>query len=122
MTDARNVLGEPLEICGCDPQTGFYRDGYCHTGPEDQGSHTVCAQVTLAFLEYSRSRGNDLMTPRPAYGFPGLKPGEHWCLCVSRWEEARVAGVAPPVYLERTHEKALTVASLDDLIRYRAEN
>lgn len=95
--------------------TGFYRDGACHTGPEDQGTHVVCARVTQDFLEYSRSRGNDLMTPRPMFQFPGLKPGDKWCLCVSRWYEAYQAGVAPAVVLSATHEKALEVVSLNTL-------
>ena len=97
------------------PATGFYRDGYCHTGPQDIGSHTVCAIVTDAFLAFSRARGNDLVTPVPAYGFPGLKPGDRWCLCVSRWKEALAAGVAPPVVLAATHRAALAVVTLDEL-------
>ncbi|MEL7238286.1 MAG: DUF2237 domain-containing protein, partial [Planctomycetota bacterium] len=114
-TTARNVLGTELQPCGTDPMTGFYRDGCCETGPRDLGSHTVCAVVTDEFLAFTASRGNDLSTPRPEYNFPGLKPGDRWCLCVSRWEEARRAGVAPRVVLEATHEKAVTVATLDDL-------
>jgi len=111
----RNVLGTPLLTCGTDPLTGFYRDGCCHTGPEDRGRHVVCARVTREFLEYSAALGNDLITPRPEWGFPGLKPGDAWCLCASRWEEARRAGKAPPVVLEATHEKALELVSLADL-------
>jgi uncharacterized protein len=111
----RNVLGTPLVTCGTDPLTGFYRDGCCHTGPEDRGRHVVCARVTRDFLEYSAAQGNDLMTPRPEWGFPGLKPGDAWCLCASRWEEARQAGKAPPVVLEATHESALEILSLDAL-------
>jgi hypothetical protein len=97
------------------PPTGFTRDGFCHTGPFDRASHTVCAQVTTRFLMFSRSLGNDLMTPRPEFGFPGLKAGDRWCLCVSRWEEAYLAGVAPPVVLAATHERALEVVELDEL-------
>ena len=110
---ARNVLGGALAECSRDPMTGFYRDGCCNTGPDDTGSHVVCARVTTAFLEYSRSQGNDLMTPFS--GFPGLKDGDGWCLCAHRWEEARLAGVAPPVRLEATHEKALEIVSRADL-------
>ena len=116
----RNVLGTPLVTCGTDPLTGFYRDGCCHTGPEDRGRHVVCARVTQEFLEYSAAQGNDLVTPRPEWGFPGLKPGDSWCLCAGRWEEARRAGKAPPVVLEATHEKALDLVSLDDLKAYKA--
>jgi len=111
----RNVLGEPLSECGRDPVTGFYRDGCCNTGPGDGGLHVVCAQVSQEFLTYSRSRGNDLMSPVPAFGFPGLKPGDRWCLCAARWQEALAAGVAPPVVLAATHEAALRVVSLEDL-------
>ena len=95
--------------------TGFYRDGFCQTGPQDTGSHTVCAQVTAEFLSFSKKIGNDLSTPRPEYGFPGLKPGDKWCVCVSRWEEAFMAGVAPPIVLESTHERALDVVELAEL-------
>ena len=95
--------------------TGFYRDGFCQTGPQDTGSHTVCAQVTAEFLSFSKKIGNDLSTPRPEYGFPGLKPGDKWCVCVSRWEEAFMAGVAPPIVLESTHERALDVVELSEL-------
>ena len=111
--DARNVLGGPLAECSRDPMTGYYRDGCCNTGADDTGSHVVCARVTTAFLEYSASRGNDLMTPRS--GFPGLKDGDGWCLCAHRWAEALAAGVAPPVRLEATHERALDMVSLADL-------
>jgi len=114
-TQALNVLGEPLHTCGTDPVTGFFRDGCCQTGPMDTGSHTVCAIVTAAFLEYSKQQGNDLMTPRPEFRFPGLKPGDRWCLCASRWQEARQAGVAPPVNLAACHAAALRLVSLDDL-------
>ena len=109
------MLGEALAPCCSDPMTGFYRDGSCRTGPEDAGSHTVCARVTAEFLEFSRARGNDLVTPRPEWGFPGLKPGDGWCLCASRWKEALDAGCAPPVVLAATHEKALEVVNLEEL-------
>jgi len=114
-SSARNVFGAPLACCCTSPLTGFNRDGYCHTGPHDLGSHTVCAEMTAAFLDFSRRRGNDLVTPRPEFGFPGLKPGDRWCLCVSRWKEALEAGVAPPVLLAATHEKALEVVTLEQL-------
>ena len=114
-TTAKNVLGGPLAPCSHDPLTGFYRDGCCNTSAEDYGSHTVCAQMTEAFLAFSQSRGNDLSTPNPGYGFPGLKPGDRWCLCAARWREAAEAGVAPPVILESTHERALEVIALADL-------
>lgn len=106
-SSARNVLGGPLECCCASPPTGFFRDGYCHTGPQDVGSHTVCAQVTEEFLRFSVERGNDLVTPHPQWRFPGLKPGDRWCLCASRWREALLAGVAPPVILTACHEGAL---------------
>ena len=110
-----NVLGTPLQSCCTDPVTGFYRDGRCVTGPQDSGKHVICAQVTEAFLLFSQKRGNDLITPLPAYHFPGLKPGDRWCLCASRWQEAYQAGVAPPVVLEATHEAALQYVSLESL-------
>ena len=118
---AKNVLGAELDVCGCSPMTGFTRTGYCETGPQDVGSHTVCAVVDEAFLSFSKSRGNDLSTPRPEYGFPGLKPGDRWCLCASRWEEAREAGCAPPVILAACHERALQVTSLDALLAHMLE-
>lgn len=120
---AKNVLGEPLQLCCNNPKTGFYRDGYCHTGPDDAGVHVVCAHMTDEFLEFTKSKGNDLSSPIPAFGFPGLKAGDRWCLCVSRWKEAREAGVAPPVLLSATHEKALQIVSLDQLIshEYKAQ-
>lgn len=117
-SSARNVLGGPLAPCCEDPVTGFYRDGYCHTGPQDVGSHTVCARLTEAFLEFSLLRGNDLTTPRPEFDFPGLRPGDRWCLCIARWREALDAGVAPPVVLAATHEKALAVVTLEQLSRH----
>jgi uncharacterized protein len=112
---AKNVLGTDLEPCGTDPMTGFYRSGCCDTGADDAGVHTVCAVVTEEFLAFSASVGNDLSTPMPAYGFPGLQPGDRWCLCASRWQEAFEAGVAPPVVLEATHARTLEWASLADL-------
>ena len=115
MKNEKNVLGGPLQGCSVDPMTGFYRNGRCQTGPDDHGVHVVCARVTAEFLAYSRGRGNDLITPRPQFGFPGLKPGDRWCLCAARWQEALDAGVAPPVVLEATHEAALNVISLLDL-------
>jgi uncharacterized protein len=118
---ARNVLGEPLEICSIQPMTGFFRDGCCNTGREDFGSHTVCAVMTAAFLEFSKSRGNDLSTPMPRLGFPGIKPGERWCLCAPRWQEALEAGQAPRVVLRATHEDALEYCSLADLKRYAVD-
>lgn len=114
----RNVLGEPLATCCTQPMTGFFRTGSCETGPMDVGSHTVCAQVTEEFLAFSKLRGNDLSTPRPEYGFPGLKPGDRWCVCAARWLEAFEAGVAPPVALMATHIAALEVISLADLKKH----
>jgi uncharacterized protein len=115
MTDARNVLGEPLHICCTAPMTGYYRDGKCNTGGGDMGAHVVCAQVTEEFLAFTQSRGNDLSTPMPAFNFPGLKPGDRWCLCASRWKEALDAGAAPPVVLSATHASALEYVSLSEL-------
>ena len=111
----RNVLGGALELCSTAPRTGFYRDGFCCTGPQDFGRHVVCASVTADFLEYTREQGNDLSSPSPQYGFPGLRPGDRWCLCASRWAEALRAGKAPKVHLSACHEKALEVVSLEDL-------
>ena len=113
--DARNVFGEPLTVCGTEPVTGFYRTGCCATGPEDIGLHVVCAEMTDAFLSFTKAQGNDLSTPRRMAGFPGLKPGDRWCLCVSRWKEAHDNGVAPPVVLSATHEETLAVVRLDVL-------
>ena len=115
---AQNILGGELQACSDDPLTGFYRDGCCRTGADDVGIHVVCARVTDAFLDFSASRGNDLITPRPEFLFPGLKPGDQWCLCAARWQEALDAGVAPPVVLESTHISALEFLNMDDLIRY----
>jgi uncharacterized protein (DUF2237 family) len=109
---ARNVLGGALLPCSVAPLTGFFRDGCCNTGPADHGLHVVCAEVTADFLAFSRAAGNDLSTPRPEFGFAGLEPGDRWCLCAARWEEARLAGKAPPVLLEATHEAALAVTTL----------
>jgi uncharacterized protein (DUF2237 family) len=109
---ARNVLGGALLPCSVAPLTGFFRDGCCNTGPADHGLHVVCAEVTADFLAFSRAAGNDLSTPRPEFGFAGLQPGDRWCLCAARWEEARLAGKAPPVLLEATHEAALAVTTL----------
>jgi uncharacterized protein (DUF2237 family) len=112
---AKNVLGGNLQMCCTSPMTGFYRDGCCNTGPEDQGSHTVCIQVTAKFLEFSKAVGNDLSTPMLQYGFPGLREGDRWCLCAPRWQEAFDAGFAPNVYLAATHEAALAYCDLYDL-------
>lgn len=117
----RNVLGEPLEVCSMKPMTGFYRDGCCNTGREDFGGHTVCAVMTSAFLEFSKSRGNDLSTPIPEFSFPGLKPGDRWCLCAARWQEAFEASQAPRVVLRATHEAALSYCSLADLKRFAVD-
>ena len=118
MDESLNVFEEPLETCGEDPMTGFFRDGCCNTSAQDAGSHTVCVELTQAFLEFSRSRGNDLMTPRPEYGFPGLKAGQRWCLCASRWFEAHREGHAPRVYLRRTHRRALAIVPMEVLREY----
>lgn len=115
MAEPRNVLGGPLHPCGTDPMTGFFRDGSCRTCEEDRGVHTVCARVTEEFLDFSRVNGNDLSTPRPEFGFPGLKPGDRWCLCAGRWKQALDAGMAPPVILESTHEATLEVVELAEL-------
>ena len=115
---ARNVLGGALECCCLDPRTGFYRDGHCNTGPHDVGLHVVCAEMTETFLNHSRSVGNDLFSPRPEYGFPGLRPGDRWCLCGPRWVQALEAGVAPQLYLNATHEKMLELIELKVLTQY----
>jgi len=115
---ARNALGGELQQCGSSPRTGYLRDGFCNTGPDDLGSHVVCAQVTDRFLEFSRERGNDLISPVPAYDFPGLRDGDRWCLCARRWLEAHAAGVAPPVFLQATHVRVLDVVRLDVLLPY----
>lgn len=110
-----SVLGGPLEPCSTAPLTGFWRDGCCNTGPADRGLHTVCAIMSQGFLDFSRARGNDLSTPRPEFGFAGLKPGDRWCLCALRWKEAVEAGLAPQVVLAATHAKTLEVVELEDL-------
>jgi uncharacterized protein len=117
----RNVLGDELEPCGTDPLTGFFRDGCCHTGPEDFGSHTVCAVVTAEFLEHQRSIGNDLSTPVPQYHFPGLVPGDRWCVTAVNWLRAHVDGAAAPVVLASSHERALDTIPLDILRRYAVD-
>ena len=110
--DARNVLGGELASCSTDPVTGFYRNGCCETGPHDVGMHTVCAVMTAEFLAFSRAAGNDLSTPRPEFAFPGLKPGDRWCLCAPRWKEALDAGMAPQLVLEACHEETLAIVPL----------
>ena len=112
---ARNVLGNDLEPCCYEPLTGYYRDGFCHTGGGDSGVHTVCAVMTDAFLKFSREQGNDLSTPRPEYEVPGLTAGDRWCLCASRWKDAYDAGVAPKVVLASTHASTLEFASIEEL-------
>ncbi len=119
--NSKNVLRQPLEQCGTDPITGFFRDGYCNTGISDSGSHVVAAIMTEEFLDFTKSRGNDLQTPRPEYNFPGLKPGDKWCLCALRWREAHEAGVAPPVIIGATHEKALNYIPLEILKQYQVQ-
>jgi uncharacterized protein (DUF2237 family) len=118
---ALNVLDQPLQLCSESPLTGFFRNGYCQTESDDRGQHTVCAVVDNAFLQYTLDQGNDLLTPRPALGFPGLKPGDHWCLCAARWKEAHQEGRAPKVVLAATHKKALDVIDLDTLLMYAVD-
>lgn len=115
---ARNVLGAELIPCSQNPVTGFFRNGCCETGPEDLGLHTVCAVMTAEFLAFSKAAGNDLSTPMPQYGFPGLKPGDRWCLCAPRWKEALDAGMAPQVVLDSTHEETLAIVPLGVLKDY----
>ena len=115
MTEGSNILGGPLEACGLDPVTGFWRDGNCRTGGQDLGVHAVCAVMTEEFLAFSLQTGNDLSTPRPEWGFPGLHEGDRWCVCASRWLEAHQAGVAPPVVLGATHERALEAVPIEAL-------
>jgi len=117
----RNVLGGPLGVCSEKPVTGFFRNGCCDTSAEDIGRHTVCIVATEAFLAFSKSRGNDLSTPMPEYGFPGVQPGQHWCLCAARWREALQAGQAPQVVLAATNEATLDIVSLEDLKRYAVD-
>lgn len=121
MAEPTNVLGGRLECCCRDPLTGFYRDGYCRTGADDRGLHTVCAVMTDDFLEFSFARGNDLSTPVPEFGFPGLVAGDRWCLCVTRWMEAFDVGCAPPVVLAATHISALEFVALEDLQEHAAQ-
>ena len=119
--ESLNVFGEPLELCGADPVTGFLRDGKCNTCKEDTGSHTVCVEVTRVFLEFSRFRGNDLSTPMPEYNFPGLQPGDGWCLCAGRWLEAAENNMAPRVHLKRTHIRALEIVPMELLKKYAVD-
>ncbi|QBG36133.1 DUF2237 family protein [Litorilituus sediminis] len=121
MDESLNVFGEELEICCVNPVTGIYRDGKCNTNKEDVGSHTVCVNVTKEFLEYSRFRGNDLSTPIPEYNFKGLKPGDSWCLCATRWLEAQQSNMAPRVHLKRTHIKALDIIPMALLKQYAVD-
>jgi len=116
-----NVLGEPLDMCGDMPMTGYYRDSYCNTCAEDLGSHTVCAQITQLFLDFSKAKGNDLSTPMPQYGFEGLKEGDAWCLCAGRWLEAYESGAAPLVYVQRTHQRALDIIPLETLNKFAVD-
>jgi uncharacterized protein len=116
-----NVFGEPLQPCSTDPMTGFFRDGFCSAGPEDIGRHTVCSVMTAEFLAFSKSRGNDLSTPMPQYNFPGLHPGDRWCLVALRWAEAFAAGQAPRVVLQATNQTALRVVRLEDLKKHAAD-
>ncbi|WP_428819465.1 DUF2237 family protein [Microbulbifer sp. MCCC 1A16149] len=121
MHDSKNVFGEPLIACSTRPLTGFFRDGCCNTNDQDFGSHTVCVEVSDAFLKFSRERGNDLSTPVEEFGFPGLNPGDRWCLCAARWLEAHEADMAPRVYLQRTHVRALETVSLEILRQYAVD-
>jgi len=115
----KNVLRTELQACCYEPKTGFYRDGFCRTGPEDVGTHVVCAIMTAEFLEYTKAQGNDLSTPMPMYQFPGLQPGDKWCLCASRWKQAYLAGKAPEVVLEATHKKALQIVGFEMLLEHK---
>jgi uncharacterized protein (DUF2237 family) len=115
MTSAKNVIGSDLVACCTSPLTGYYRDGSCNTGAGDLGAHIVCARLTQEFLDFSKNQGNDLISPRPEFGFPGLKSGDCWCLCALRWQEALLAGVAPPVRLKATHALALEYVTLEEL-------
>jgi uncharacterized protein (DUF2237 family) len=118
MKPAKNVIGGKLDTCSLKPLTGFFRDGCCNTDDNDRGSHTVCAQVTAEFLDFSVAMGNDLVTPMPQYNFPGLKPGDRWCVCAGRWKEAFDAGAAPGVFLRATHERVLDIVPFEDLVRF----
>ncbi len=117
-TQSLNVLGEPLQVCSCQPMTGWYRDGFCNTDESDIGQHTVCCVMTTSFLTYSKAQGNDLSTPMPEYGFPGLKQGVKWCLCASRWKQAYDDGIAPPVHLSATHIRTLEVIGIEPLLEH----
>lgn len=121
IADSLNVYGEPLQPCSTEPMTGFFRDGCCNTNDQDMGSHTVCIEISNDFLHYSRFRGNDLSTPNPEFGFPGLKPGDKWCLCAARWLEAYQQDMAPRVYLSRTHIKATETVPLELLKKFAAD-
>ena len=121
MDEPLNVFDEEIESCSEQPLTGFFRDGCCNTSDQDVGSHTVCVKVTAEFLEFSRFRGNDLSTPQPEFGFPGLEPGDRWCLCAARWLEAHEHGMAPKVYLRRTHKRALEIVPLATLRKFAAD-
>tara|TARA_Y100001954_G_C15314827_1_gene362387 strand:+ start:82 stop:486 length:405 start_codon:yes stop_codon:yes gene_type:complete len=121
MAQSLNVFGQPLLLCCNAPKTGFYRDGFCNTGSNDVGTHVICAEMTAEFLSFTKSKGNDLSTPNPFYDFPGLKPGDFWCLCAIRWKEAYDADAAPKVKLESTHEKALDFVTIEQLIEHAAK-
>ena len=121
MDESFNVLGEKLEVCGMDPVTGFYRDGVCNTCKDDFGSHTVCIETSQEFLDYTKSQGNDLSTPMPAYGFEGLEPGDYWCVCAGRWLEAERRGMAPRLNLQSTHIRALEIIPMELLIKYAVD-
>jgi hypothetical protein len=121
MDESLNVLGEKLEVCGMDPVTGFYRDGVCNTCKDDFGSHTVCIETSQEFLDYTKSQGNDLSTPMPAYGFEGLEPGDNWCVCAGRWLEAEKRGMAPRLNLQSTHIRALEIIPMELLIKYAVD-
>lgn len=121
MHESENVFGEVLEVCSEKPLTGFFRDGCCNTGEQDAGSHTVCVQVTRDFLEFSRFRGNDLSTPRPEFGFPGLNAGDRWCLCAERWREAHAAGMAPRIFLRSTHKRALDIVPIEVMKQFAVD-
>lgn len=121
MRQGKNVLGGPLQVCSLEPMTGWFRNGCCDTGPGDLGLHLVCTEVTQEFLEFSQQAGNDLSTPVPEYGFPGLQPGDRWCVCVERWKEAFEAGAAAPVVLEATHISTLEFVSLDELQQHAVD-
>lgn len=121
MDESTNVFGEPLDDCSTNPLTGFFRDGCCNTSKQDTGSHTVCVEVTAEFLTFSKARGNDLSTPRPEFGFPGLQPGDRWCLCAARWLEAHQHEAAPRVWLTRTHQKALEIVPLELLREFAVD-